>query len=109
MDVGDQPSAKVGTRLSIVTKKGKKAPGAQEEETVEEKIQRMIDEKVRSMKRIETQLTSKVWVWDRDIGHKLFNFHEGYETLPNFPPLIGSRKYNIMTTFVQIRCLTLYS
>ena len=109
MDAGDQPSAKVGTRLSIVTKKGKKAPGAQEEETVEEKIQRMIDEKVRSMKRIETQLTSKVWVWDRDIGHKLFNFHEGYETLPNFPPLIGSRKYNIMTTFVQIRCLTLYS
>jgi hypothetical protein len=24
----------------------------------------------------------KVWIWDKNIGHKLFNFHDGYRVLP---------------------------
>ena len=32
-------------------------------------------------------------MWDREIGHKLFNFHEGYEALQSFSPIVGSRKW----------------
>lgn len=62
------------------------------DDSVEGGLSRIIQDQLKTMKRIETQLQVKVWVWDKDIGHKLFNFHEGYETLPLFPPLIGSRK-----------------
>ena len=57
-------------------------------------LRKAYKKELKSIKRIETQLLVKVWVSDRDIGHKLFNFHEGYQTLPEFTPIIGSRKYS---------------
>lgn len=34
----------------------------------------------------------RVWTWDKDVGHKLFNFHEGYTVLPVGKPIVGSCK-----------------
>lgn len=34
----------------------------------------------------------KCWSWDKDVGHKLFNFHDGYRVLQTPKPLIGSCK-----------------
>ena len=47
----------------------------------------------KSIRRIDTQLQVKVWVWDKNAGHKLFNFHDGFEILPTGDPIVGSCKY----------------
>lgn len=36
------------------------------------------------------QLHIYTWSWDPEEGHKLFNFHQGYDLIPNFEPIIGS-------------------
>ena len=80
--------------LNTVNMASRKASAAKknEYEDIESRFNRIMQQYIKQMKRIENVLQVKVWVWDKDIGHKLFNFHEGYETLPMFPPLIGSRK-----------------
>ena len=44
------------------------------------------------LKPITCRLTVKVWTWDKDHGHKLFNFHEGYQVNNSIPPILGSSK-----------------
>ena len=65
--------------LNMVNKAKK---GIADDDSVEGGLARIIQDQIKNMKRIETHLQVKVWVWDKDIGHKLFNFHEGYEALP---------------------------
>ena len=79
----------------------KKEDKDKELKSVEEEIQKIINEQLRAMKRIDTQLQVKVQVWEKDIGHKLFNFHEGFETLPAFPRLVGSRKLRILALLLH--------
>ena len=55
-------------------------------------LKKVFVHEMQKVRRIETQLLVKAWTWERDTGYKLFNFHEGYEALPEFKPLIGSRK-----------------
>ena len=81
------------TGLKMVNKAKKGADSKDgEDDSVETQIAKIIQEQRKQIKRIETQLEVKVWAWDKDVGQKLFNFHEGYESMPTFPPLIGSCK-----------------
>ena len=59
-----------------------------------------------SVKPIQTQLMVKVWVWDRDSGHKLFNFHDTYREVEIKTPLIGSCKSKSTTHSSSKRCLS---
>ena len=97
----DNLSAKMTMGLNMV-RKAKKGM-IEDNESVENGLARIIHEQIRNMKRIETQLQAKVWVWDKDVGHKLFNFHEGYETLPTFPPLVGSCKSFLSPPFFRLK------
>lgn len=76
--------------LSTVARSKKQGSGVKGENVTT--IERLMADQLRVQKRIETQLLVKVWVWDRDVGHKLFNFHEGYHVLSSFNPIIGSCK-----------------
>ena len=62
-----------------------------------EEVKRAMNDRLGGLKRIETNLHVKVWVWDKQVGHKLFNFHDGYVQLPIQAPLVGSCKCNSLS------------
>ena len=68
-------------------------------------LDQQIQAHLKTLKPITTQLDVKVWAWDKDVGHRLFNFHDGYDVQDQAKPLVGSCKSHIIFLTPRRCCL----